>query len=78
MKKKIKNVLAVVIFIMGIVISCWLAINVMLVGGIQQTITGFQNGDAGMAAWGLARALLSEFGFVPFWIGFIISAALTD
>lgn len=76
--KKIRKILAAMIFIASLIFSFWLAIGVMLVGGIQQAIVGFQIADAGMAAWGIVRALLFEMGFLPFWIGYIVSLFLMD
>ena len=77
-KKKIKNILALIIFILGIVISFWLSIKVLLVGGVMQAIVGFQTMDTAMAAWGIVRALLFEMGIIPFWLGMFIAVWLTD
>lgn len=78
MKKKIKNALAIIIFVLGIIVSCWLTFSVMLVGGIEQTILGLQMGNVDIAVWGLLRALFCEVGFVVFWIGLLVAASLTE
>lgn len=78
MKKKIKNFLAMVIFVLGIIASCWLSIGVLLVGGVEQTIAGLQAQNVSMAVWGLLRAMCCELGFLVFWIGLAISASLTE
>lgn len=78
MKRKIKNILATIVMIVAIIVSFWLAINILLVGGVMQAIVGFQTMDAGMAAWGIVRALLFEMGFIPFWLGMFVAVWLTD
>lgn len=78
MNRKIKNILAALIFILGIVVSFWLSIKVLLVGGVMQAIVGFQIMDVSMAAWGIVRALLFEMGIIPFWLGMFVAVWLTD
>lgn len=78
MKQKIKIILALLILIVTTIIGFWLAIKVLLVGGIMQTMMGLQFADANMAAWGIIRALLFEMGFFPIWIGIFIAGLLTD
>ena len=73
MKKRIRNTLLVIVFILSTIISCWLGIGVMLVGGIQQAIEGFRIMDDWMAAWGIVRAIFFEIGLLPFWLGIIIT-----
>lgn len=75
---KIRDLLSIIIMLISIAFGLWLAIGVMLVGGIMQAITGFQIGDVAMAAWGIARALLCELGFVPMWIGIMIGVFVSD
>lgn len=75
---KIRDLLGLIIGIASVIFSLWLVIGVMLVGGISQAITGFQIGDTGMAAWGIARALLCELGFIPMWIGIMLGVIVSD
>ena len=75
---KIRNVLSIIIMIGSIVLGLWLSLGVLLAGGIQQLVVGCQPGDAGMIAWGIVRALFFEFGFLPFWVGYIAAICLMD
>ena len=76
--RKIRYTVAAVLVILSLIFSFWLAIGVMLVGGIEQAVIGSQINDAGMIAWGVVRALFFEFGFLPFWVGYIAAVYLMD
>lgn len=76
--KKIKRMVAAALIILSLIFSFWLAIGVMLVGGIEQVVIGAQINDGGMIAWGIVRALFFEVGFLPFWVGYIAAFCLMD
>lgn len=70
MKAKMKMALRIAIMLIGIITSIWLSFWVLLVGGIEQAIIGFQTANAGMAALGIVRALICELGFLPLWFAY--------
>ena len=76
--KKIKRMAAAALIILSLIFSLWLAIGVMLVGGIEQVVIGAQINNGSMIAWGIVRALFFEFGFLPFWVGYIAAICLMD
>ena len=78
MKQKIKNILAILIVIAGIIGSCWLSFNVLLVGGVEQMMTGFNTMNVSMSVWGFLRAIFFEMGFILFWISALVFGWLTD
>lgn len=75
---KIRDLLSIIIMIGSVILGLWLSLGVLLAGGIEQAIIGFQTGDAGMAAWGIVRALFFEMGFLVTWIGFMIGVFVGD
>lgn len=78
MKMSFRDLLGIIIMFASIVFSFWLAIGVMLVGGIVQVVEGIQIGNGAMIGWGVARAILFELGFIPAWIGMIIGVFVSD
>ena len=59
-----------------LILSLWLTIGVMLIGGINSAITGFEIGNVSQGVWGIIRAVFSEIGMIPFSIGWIIGWGL--
>ena len=77
-KKNFRDMLGILIIFASIILGIWLSIAVMLVGGIQQAIVGFQTANTAMATWGIIRALFFELGFLPTWIGFFLGIMISD
>ena len=59
-----------------LILSLWLTIGIMLIGGINSAIAGFEVGDVSQGVWGIIRAVFSEIGMIPFYIGWIIGWGL--
>ena len=78
MKKHVKNILSLIILIVGIVVGLWLSLYVMLYGGIMQAYNGFTSGDVSSGVWGVIRAVFFEVGSLPIWIGLLVSCFVSD
>lgn len=75
---KVRNIIAAIIAIASVVLSLWLAIGVMFIGGINAAILGFTTGNISMGVWGIIRAVFFEFGFFPLFIGYIAALFVAD
>lgn len=75
--KKIIGWFGVALIIIGFIFSCWLSFGVMLVGGINDAIIAFQDGNTSAAVWNIIRAIFFEMGFTPFWITWVVGLHLT-
>lgn len=71
-KLKIKSWIGFLIIIISLIFSLWLSIGVMLIGGINSAIAGFEIGNVSQGVWGIVRAFFFEVGFCPFWIGYVL------
>lgn len=68
-KDKIKTIIFSILVIAGFIFSCWLAIGVMLIGGIMTIV----NGATGIAlALAILEIIFFEMGFLPFWLSYIL------
>ena len=75
-KLKIKSWIGFLIIIISLIFSLWLSIGVMLIGGINSAIAGFETGNVSQGVWGIVRAFFFEVGFGPFWIGYMLGYAI--
>ena len=71
MKKHIISLL----IIFGLIISLYLTINVMFIGGIKQIINYKNSFDI---VFGILRIVFCEIGFVPFGLNLIIAKIIKE
>ncbi|MFA5013657.1 MAG: hypothetical protein WC520_03825 [Candidatus Paceibacterota bacterium] len=71
------KILGVLLIVVGLVLAVWLAIFVMLYGGIMQAINNWDTNTAA-AVWGVIRAFFFEFGFVPGAILVVVGTAVVS
>ncbi len=72
-----KSVLGLVMCVAGSVLAVWLALYVMLYGGIMCAVDNW-GVDNGAVVWGIIRACFSEFGVIPGMIVAAIGITLID
>lgn len=69
-----KVLLGTVEILLGIFIAAYLAIYVMLYGGILQAVTNWGINDS-LVVWGLIKALFFEIGLIPGYLLIFIGTA---
>lgn len=74
----IKNVIGIIIVILGIALSIYLGVYLMLFGGIVQIINNIDPVNAKEIAIGIIKIIFCELGIIPLYICFIIAASLND
>ena len=73
-----KTILGIIIVILGIALSIYLGIYLMLFGGIMQIINNIDPVNAKEIAIGIIKIIFCELGAFPSYICFVIYAFLNN
>lgn len=73
-----KKILAIIIVILGIALSIYLGVYLMLFGGIMQIINNIDPINAKEIAMGIIKIIFCELGAIPLYICFMICAFLNN
>jgi hypothetical protein len=63
-ENKMKTAFGIVLMALGLFLAAWVAIYVMLYGGIMQATNNW-GGDTSAVVWGIIQAAFFEFGVIP-------------
>ena len=73
-----KKILAIIIVILGIALSIYLGVYLMLFGGIMQIINNIDPVNAKEIAMGIIKIIFCELGALPMYLGFAIGGIFID